>query len=393
MNKILISIIILALLTASCIVLVLPALAASENTWAEKALMQEPRSSFGIAVVDGKIYAIGGDRGSTFSPYDVEVGTGLVVGINEEYDPATDTWVFKASMPTPRKYFAIAIHENKIYCIGGIGNNFTTTVNEVYDPATDTWQTKAPMPTARIYLQANVVDNKIYLISGGNDSGLLNATEVYDPLTDSWTEKAPIPVAVWGYASAVADDKIYIMGGISQSGTLYSSNKSNQIYDPKADSWSFGAPVPDMWFYATAAATSGVFAPEKIYVFDWQAKNSTTRVYDPLSDNWSVGASMPKARGYAGAAVINDTIYVIGGITTPDLTFTYPSAINEQYTPIMYGMNSPSLIPSQTPVLTPTASAINPSPSPLPTIPEMNLIAALIVIAAITCFVVVLRKK
>ena len=24
------------------------------------------------------------------------------VGTNEEYDPATDTWTFKKSMPTPR---------------------------------------------------------------------------------------------------------------------------------------------------------------------------------------------------------------------------------------------------------------------------------------------------
>lgn len=91
------------------------------------------------------------------------------VGTNEEYDPATDMWSFKKPMPTPREYFGIAVYQNKIYCMGGVSsigyysNGSITGVNEVYDPATDTWETKASIPTPRRGLKANVVNGKIYL--------------------------------------------------------------------------------------------------------------------------------------------------------------------------------------------------------------------------------------
>ena len=70
-------------------------------------------------------------------------------------------------MPTPRDSFAIAVYQNKIYCIGG-RTSFPvtspepfTSVNEVYDPATNTWQNRARMPNLEWPVQANVVNGKI----------------------------------------------------------------------------------------------------------------------------------------------------------------------------------------------------------------------------------------
>jgi hypothetical protein len=90
--------------------------AASSNSWAEVTSMQVARSGLAVAVVDSKIYAIGGDARYGEWPY-----SGSIVGTNEEYNPTTDTWTPKASMPTARSLFAIAIYADKIYCFGGIG--------------------------------------------------------------------------------------------------------------------------------------------------------------------------------------------------------------------------------------------------------------------------------
>jgi N-acetylneuraminic acid mutarotase len=296
--------------------------------------MREARSNLGVAVVNGKIFAIGG------------AGKGGFHSFNEEYDPATNSWKFKAPMPTPRSSFAIAVCQNKIYCTGGYTAGFSATdVNEVYDPATDTWETKAPLQTSTLNVQANVVNGKIYLI-GGNSNGTQN--QVYDPETDSWTTMAAVPNIVGGYVSAVVDNKIYVI-----------SSELNQIYDPENDSWSLGAPAPSPVILASAGATTGVFAPARIYVFGadadlafWQltTRKFTAQSYDPKTDSWMVCASMLTGRYSASVAVVDDLLYVIGGFTTgfrtdrftPNPIYTY-SAVNQQYAPIGYGTIPPKI--------------------------------------------------
>jgi hypothetical protein len=189
--------------------MVKPVFAPSADFWVSKAPMQEARSDVGVAVVNGKIYAIGG-RNSTYS----------LVSNNEMYDPSSDTWTTLASMPTARARFGIAACQNKIYVIGGttgsvpivgglaLAVSVVTGVNEVYDPATDTWETKAQMPTARDVLKANVVDGKIYLIGGS--SGL---NQIYNPNSDSWTTGVSIPTPRNNLAVAVVNDMLYAIGG------------------------------------------------------------------------------------------------------------------------------------------------------------------------------------
>ncbi|MCW4044841.1 MAG: hypothetical protein NWE94_04920, partial [Candidatus Bathyarchaeota archaeon] len=352
MSKKVALLLVLVFLTASCITAAKPALSSvtvAEDTWVSKAPMQVARSSLGVAVVNGKIYAIGGDARNGKWPY-----TGSIVGTNEEYDPATDRWTFKTPMPTPRCDFAIAAYQNKIYCMGGITSIddtgwHVTGVTEVYDPATETWETKKPMLTPRFALQANVVDSKIYLIGGyapenpdlGNSTSNLN--EVYDPAADSWTMKKPLPIATSDYSSAVVDGKIYITGGLSSA----PKSNLNQIYDPETDMWSQGALMPLGVRYGAAGATTGVNAPKRIYVISEFAEWSGTQVYEPLKDSWTFGKAMATKRQSPAVAVVNDLLYAIGGyIRTYPESYSFGDIItqyasNEQYTPFGFGTVSP----------------------------------------------------
>jgi N-acetylneuraminic acid mutarotase len=305
----------------------------AEDSWVTKAPMHVARSGLGVAVVDGKIYAVGGASGNGF------------VQTNEEYDPATNTWTVKAPMPTARSAFGIAVYQNKIYCIGGYIEGGATGANEVYDPATDTWKTMKSMPTPSLNIQANVVNSKIYLM-GGNSDGTLN--QVYDPANDTWVTKASVPRAVSSYASAVVDNKIYVI-------TL----NLTQIYVAENDSWSLGAPAPLPSILGSAAATTGVNAPKRVYVFGadadlpyWQltTRSFTMQSYDPKNNNWTICPSIPTGRFSAGAAVVDDLLYVIGGFTikpstdsfNPNPIYTF-SAVNEQYTPLGYGNVPPEI--------------------------------------------------
>jgi len=287
------SIIVLFLTLSFYLSTMVPCVLGAEDSWMTMEPMPTARYRFGLAVVAGKIYAIGG------------LASGPL-GTNEEYDPATDAWTTKTPMPTPRYYFAVAVYQNKIYTFGGLTelplqNNTYVGVTEVYDPATDTWETKTSMPTNRSALCANVVNGKIYLISGivfGHTitfSAHSDLTEVYDPETDTWTEAEPIPTGVR---------------------------------------------------FAGAGTTSGEFAPERIYVIGGSTTqfpdgSNLTQIYDPEKDVWITGAPMPTPRGGLRVAVVNDVLYAIGGFNTNGDNVL---AVNEQYTPIGYIPEFPSWI-------------------------------------------------
>jgi Kelch motif len=305
-----------------------------ENSWTTKAPMQQARAELGVAVVNGKIYAIGGFTGGqegllgelayeSFSPYQDTV---------EEYSPTSDLWIFKEPMPTPRARFAISVYQDKIYCIGGKTDNGETGVNEVYNPETDTWQTKAPMPMSASFLMASVVANNIYVV-GGYPFSSTTFSYAYDPATDTWTKKASMPFNAFSSASVVWGGEIYVIGGAN----LITDSEANltEIYNPNSNKWRFGAESPNRTVCASAGITSGAIAPKRIYVFDQAA----TQVYDMASGNWTLGAQMPTSRINSGVAVINDTFYVIGGsvLVGSLIGGILHSPANEQYIPLEYG--------------------------------------------------------
>jgi N-acetylneuraminic acid mutarotase len=327
--------------------------AVAENSWVTKAPLHVARSGLGVAAVDGKIYAIGGSTKHGRVPSDP---IGGVVGTNEEYDPIADTWVYKSPMPTPRSSFATAVYRGKIYCIGGYLTNGTITgTNEVYDTATDTWENRAPMKTIRTSLEANVASSRIYLIGGyipafytTQNFTATPINEAYDPATDSWSTNTPIPIAVNGYASAVIDNKIYVIGGVS-----YPEYNFNQIYDSGTDTWSQGSPSPENMAYGPAAATTGINARKRIYVYsqdyNYPEPPNVNSVYDPVSGIWTSGALMPTDRVGFGLAVVNDLLYAIGGSTSSPFDMFWNTEVtvhstNEQYVPIGYGTPDASYI-------------------------------------------------
>ena len=317
---------------------VAPAEAATETTSNWKTLTDMPtaRGEFGVAVVAGKIYVIGGVNENN-----------QPLGTVEEYNPLTDAWTNKMSMPTPRSGLAVAVYNNKIYAIGGSINGVFVGNNEVYDPVTNTWSTKSSMPTPRADLSASVVNNEIFLIGGKKYSSTspffvdTDVNECYFPENDTWSQKAAVPTSVLGYASAVLENKIYIIGGSRRatSTDIVSIVNTNQVYDPRTDQWTQAAPLPITTNYGAAAATTGTYAPAGIYFIGGstaQTVSAEVMMYHLSNNSWVKIESMPTARGRLGVAVVSDVLYVIGGFDGTKWLKT-----NEQYKPVGYGTVAP----------------------------------------------------
>jgi N-acetylneuraminic acid mutarotase len=280
---------------------------ACEYIWTRKADMPTPRLDLSSAVVDGKIYAIGGVSS--------EPGSKLLSTV-EEYDPSTNTWINKADMPTARcgTSQSSAVVDGRIYVIGGAGRipGGIPTVEE-YNPATDAWTRKADMPTPRWDLSSAVVDGKIYAIGGarGDYTGR-NVVEQYDPTTDTWTRKADMPLGVWGLCACVVNGKIYALGGRP----LNIAAPYVQEYDPSTDNWTRKADMPE----PTSNMASFVL-DNKIYVIGgWlistQSPFTIMQLYDPEKDIWTY-EDVPFRRALFSADVVNNRIYAIGGTDRP----------------------------------------------------------------------------
>jgi Kelch motif len=84
-------------------------------------------------------------------------------------------WATRAGMPTARFGLAAGVVNGVLYAVGGNDGSTNLATVDAYDPATNTWTTKAAMPTARSLLAAGVVNGILYAVGGL--SGLNGGTE------------------------------------------------------------------------------------------------------------------------------------------------------------------------------------------------------------------------
>jgi len=284
------------------------------SIWTEGAHMITRRSMFGVAEVDGKIYAIGGMLDEEIALSNVEV-----------YDPVTNIWIEKTPMPTARYCLGCAVVDGKIYAIGG-ANGYTAfdvlATVEVYDPVTDTWDTtKTPMPTRRAHISASAVKGKIYVMGGSKQGGAeyagLNTVEVYDPATDTWETKNSMPTLRFGLSTSVLDEKIYAIGGrhYPEKPKIVSTV---EMYDPVTDEWTEKKDMPTQRYYQSSSVING-----KIYAIGgWYSCTNgpiyqRVEEYDPAEDKWIVKTNLPDEIAGLGTCSVNGKIYAIGGTITP----------------------------------------------------------------------------
>jgi glucose/arabinose dehydrogenase/N-acetylneuraminic acid mutarotase len=191
------------------------------NQWTSLPDMATPRGGAGAAVVDGKIYVVGGMGPDGASLASVEV-----------FDPATRTWSVAPSMATRRDNPAAAGANGKLYVFGGRTREADgTTVNgtletvEMLDPASGTWSARAPMPTGRRTMAVGRIGGKVQLMGGENapnGSGVFDANEEYDPATDSWRKLTPMQTPRHGAAGGTIDGVVHVAGGGPTTGSSFS---------------------------------------------------------------------------------------------------------------------------------------------------------------------------
>jgi hypothetical protein len=220
------------------------------DRWTAIGEIPEGVNHAGFAAVAGKLYIVGGFRGATFSP------TGAV----RIYDPAERTWKDGAAMLTPRGALALAVLDGKIHAIGGNAatgaglqphehgapeRDNSVATHEVYDPAADAWTRLAPMPTPRNHLGAAVIGGRIHVVGGRVPGDMELAThEIYDPAAGSWTAGPPIPTGRSGIAVVAHRERLYVFGGETVRWLRSKTFDDAERFDPASGRWDVLPPMP-----------------------------------------------------------------------------------------------------------------------------------------------------
>lgn len=178
------------------------------DTWSELGRLNDFRGGAAAAVQD-RLYIMAG------------VTTAGIDDSVEYYDFVHTNWNGVTKMPTARTQLQTVVDGGKIYAIGGnkgtIETNLGTT--EAYDPATDVWKTLPNLAVARSGFAAAESGGRIYAIGGERKDGVIDAIEVFDPAKGSWSSLGVMMSDPrHGLAAASWKNRIYVLGGGRRSG-------------------------------------------------------------------------------------------------------------------------------------------------------------------------------
>jgi len=238
-----------------------------------------------------------------------------------EYDAATDTWAQKADFPGRARVKAVAgVINGKAYVgLGAQGAYESTNVFKdlwEYDPTSDQWTQKASLPdSASNDLFATVVNGRLYTTMGFDGLQFCNQTFCYEPISDTWTPLTNAPRFYSGKAGFTIGDKFYVGSGFR------GYNVAQFFwYNTTNDTWKRVSNLPKGRILSNGMSLAG-----KGYVMlgrYWNGEQNNGRLlsdvveYDPMKDEWTPrGDFEGGARQNAVTFVIDSVGYVLLGET------------------------------------------------------------------------------
>lgn len=297
----------------------------NEDAWRNVAPMPTPRYGLAAATVNGKIYAFGGLQGAIWD-------TQTALAIVEEYNPATNTWRSRAPMPTARCTMVVAVVDGKIYAIGGY-NGAPLAVVEEYDPAANTWRSRAPMPTTRWSLAGAAVNGRIYALGGYDNQIRHTWVEEYDPVANTWRSRTSMLTGRSDLAVAVVTGRLYAIGGQPEHDNPLTTVEE---YNPVTDTWRnrasllsarrhFGVAVSDGRIYAVGGRGENMSILETVEAYtpallEATPGITTTTTSSPVTTPITTIVTITTTTPIMETTRITETISVT--TTTPILTTT-----------------------------------------------------------------------
>ena len=192
--------------------------------WRSLPDLPEARHHVAAAVVDDRLFVLGGFDASGFSP------------VTTIWELTGDRWMERAALPGPVGAGAAVTIEGRIYLVGGVPDGRLY----AYDPGDDSWSQLADPIETREHLAAVAFEGELWALGGRWNGDAVATTEIYDPSTDSWRSGPPMSDRRSGFGATVANGSIVVAGG-----EIFDPLESLSTVERLADGeWEAAAPLP-----------------------------------------------------------------------------------------------------------------------------------------------------
>ena len=157
------------------------------------------------------------------------------------YDSGADAWSEARPVPTGRSSATGAVIDGRLYVVGGRRTDGGVTnlgAVERYEPTTDTWTELRPLPQPSGGLAGAALDGMLYVFGGeyfSGNGGVYGRTWAYDPDVDAWTQHDPMPTPRHGLAGAALGGHIYAIGGNPAAGIGAATSSVVERLSPTTD--------------------------------------------------------------------------------------------------------------------------------------------------------------
>lgn len=268
-----------------------------------------PRVEAAAEVIDGRIYQTAG--------FNDNIPSTAV----ERYDIATGRWDLVAPMPVSINHTAAAVHDGKLYLVGGYmgdpatfmrGDGLAVAIFLEYDPATDRWRELPPPPTKRGAVAADVIGDELFVAGGWNTTqGDLSVLEIYDFRTGRWRRGPDMQFARNHVVGTAAGGKFYAVGGHVDLFITSAVFKYVERYDPARDVWERVADMNE-----GRSGSGAVTVGDRVVVYGGENVEdaiASSEIFDPRTGGWSPLPDMPTPRHGLGDVAVGNRVYAIAG--------------------------------------------------------------------------------
>ena len=232
------------------------------------------------------------------------------------YLPHVNMWYQMANMSFEHQNHALLLDRQRVYIFSKQNTDIQAHLVEYYVPSTNLWYS---------FQSGFKYNEKFSSVSAGSGHSFVNVLTfaerrpymyTYDINTNNWKMLGKTPISRWGVCAISQGHHIYITGGTHSSNRIPAGNTKVERFNPSNESIEEVAPLNEARHDAFGAVMNDkIYVAGGIQMIEQRCRLlNTCEVYDPSTNEWHLMADLCVPRHSASMVCFKGALYVIGGL-------------------------------------------------------------------------------